>query len=70
GPPAGALVQVGSVDDVEVDGTFGAVVGAGAVVVSGAVVVGDWLATCCLGEVPAPVATSKSMPASAIAASM
>jgi hypothetical protein len=32
------------------------------------VVVGDWVATCSLGDVSSPVATSKSMAASAMAA--
>lgn len=70
GPTAGAVVDVGSVEDVDVAGAAGAVVGAATVVMVGrGVVEGDWLATCCLGEVSAPVATSNSMAASAIAAS-
>ena len=68
GPPAmvvpGAVVEG---DEVEVDVALEVVV-ARKVVVGCAVVDDDWLATCCLAEVSAPVATSKSMATRATAA--
>jgi hypothetical protein len=39
-----------------------------AVVVTRIVVVGDWVATCCLGELSVPVVTSKSRATRAIEA--
>lgn len=58
---AGAtVVEVGSTEvEVEVAEELD-VVAAGLVVVGRAVVTGDWVATCCLGEVSRPTATSKS----------
>jgi hypothetical protein len=55
------------VEDVdEVEALFAVVVTRAVVVVARAVVDGDWLATCCLGELSSPVATSKSRAARAI----
>jgi hypothetical protein len=71
-PPGGMVATVvvleSTVDDVEV-GAFD-VVGAPEVVEVGRAVVGvgDWVATCSLGDVSLPVATSKSMAASAMVA--
>lgn len=65
GPPA---TVVDDVDEVEVDVAFDVVVAAEVVEVGRAVVDGDWLATCCLGDVSSPVATSNNMAASAIMA--
>jgi hypothetical protein len=62
------VVVESSVDDVgadELDVVGRAVV----VVVAGRVVVGDWVATCCLGELSLPVAISNSRAASAMVAS-
>lgn len=69
-PPAGApaaVVEVcATVDDVEEVGPVDDVVVARVLVVVGpAVVDGDWVATCCLGDVSPPVATSKSRAARA-----
>jgi hypothetical protein len=55
--------------DVEVVGAFDVVVAPEVVEVGrDVVVVGAWVATCSLGDVSSPVATSKSMAASAMAA--
>lgn len=69
GPPAGAVVDGATVEEVEVD-EAPEVVG-GPVVVDGGtnVVVGVWLETGWRAAVSAPVATSNSMPASASVAS-
>jgi hypothetical protein len=72
-PPADGMVATvvvldSTVDDVEVGGAVDVEVAAAVVEVGRAVVGGVWVATCCLGEVSAPVATSKSMAASAMAA--
>ena len=62
------VVDVGStVDDVEDVEAFDVVVAASVlVVVARAVVEGAWLASCCLGDVSPPVATSNSRAARAI----
>lgn len=71
--PAGMVTTVvvlpATVEEVDVVGPLDVVV-APAVVDVGrrVVVVGAWVATCCLGEVSAPVATSTSMAARAMAA--
>ena len=66
---AGVVVVVDStVDEVELDeGLDGGRVAT--VVVGRAVVAGDWVATCCLGDVSPPVATSKRRAAKAKKAS-
>ncbi len=71
-PPDGMVATVvvleSTGDDVEV-GAFDVVVAPEVVEVGRAVVVvGDWVATCCLGDVSFPVATSKSMAPRAMAA--
>ena len=71
-PPEGMVTTVvvlpSTVDEVEV-GAFEVVVAPEVVEVGRAVVVvGDWVATCSLGDVSAPVATSNSMAPSAMAA--
>lgn len=71
-PPDGRVTTVvvleSTVDDVEV-GAFDVVVAPDVVEVGRAAVVeGDWVATCCFGDVSAPVATSRSMAANAMAA--
>ena len=69
-PPGGMVATVvvlePTVDDVDV-GAFNVVV-APDVVDVGRRVVGDWFATCSLGDVSPPVATSKSMAPRAMAA--
>ena len=67
-PPGPAVVEGdATVDDVEdVAAPAVVVTRAAVVVVSRAVVVGDWFATCCLGDVSLPVATSNSRAARAI----
>ncbi|HVL06648.1 MAG TPA: hypothetical protein VM388_11715 [Acidimicrobiales bacterium] len=62
------VVAGSTVDDVVVEGSFDVVVGPVVVDVGRTVVVGDWVATCSLGEVSSPVATSKSMAARAMVA--
>lgn len=66
-PPAATVVVVDSAGaDVEVDGALDVVVAPAVVEVGREVVVmGDWVATCSLGDVSSPVATSKSMAARA-----
>ena len=72
-PPAGMVATVvgagSTVEDVEVVGAFD-VVGPAVVEVGRTVVVvmGVWVATCSLGDVSLPVATSKSMAAKATVA--
>lgn len=70
-PPEGTVATVvvlePTVDDVEVGG-FDVVVALSVVEVATVVDVGDWVATCCLGDESVPVATSKSMAARAMAA--
>ena len=70
-PPGGmvtTVVVLESTVDVDVV-AFDVVVAPEVVDVGRATVVeGDWLATCCFGDVSAPVATSKSMAANAMAA--
>ena len=63
------VVLPATVEDVEVVGPLDVVVAATVVEVGRRVVVGDWVATCSLGEVSDPVATSTSMAAKAMAAS-
>jgi hypothetical protein len=67
-PPPPAVVDVDStVDDVDVLGPFEVVVAPSAVVVvTRAVVEGDWVASCCLGDVSLPVTTSNTSAAIAI----
>jgi hypothetical protein len=68
GMVATVVVLASTVDEVEV-GAFDVVVGLTVVEVGRTVeVVGDWLATCSLGDVSLPVATSKSIAPSARAA--
>ena len=62
------VLESAGAEDVEV-GAFDVVVAATVVEVGRAVVVvGDWVATCSLGDVSSPVATSKSMAPNAMAA--
>ena len=65
---ATVVVLPATVEDVEVVGPLDVVVAATVVDVGRTVVVGDCVATCSLGEVSAPVATSNSMAARAMAA--
>jgi hypothetical protein len=60
-------VDVEEVDVDDVDGPLDVVVGRCVVVVT-ALVEGDWVATCCLGDVSLPVATSKRRAARAMVA--
>ena len=71
-PPDGMVTTVvvldSTVDEVDVE-ALDVVVAPEVVEVGRATVVeGDWVATCCLGDVSPPVATSKSMAAKAMAA--
>ena len=70
-PPEGIVATVvvleSTVDEVEV-GALVVVVAPEVVEVGRAVVEGDWVATCSLGDVSSPVATSKSMAPKAMAA--
>ena len=67
---AGATVAtvVSAGVEVEVDGSLEDVVGGAVEVVARAVVEDDWVATCCLGELSVPVATSNRRAARATAA--
>jgi hypothetical protein len=67
GAPATVVVGPAGADE-EVDVAFEVVVARELVDVGRSVVVGDWVATCCLGDESSPVATSNSMAASATAA--
>ena len=70
-PPEGmvaTVVVLDVTDDVEVDEAFDVVVAPAVVDVGRTVVVGDWVATCSLGAVSAPVASSNSMAARAMVA--
>ena len=68
GMVATVVVLGPTVDEVEVGAAVDVVVAPVVVDVGRAVVVGEWVASCCLGELSVPVATSKSMAASAMAA--
>lgn len=68
GMVATVVVLPTTVEEVDVVGPLDVVVAATVVDVGRTVVVGDWVATCCFGEVSAPVATSNSMAARAMAA--